>query len=180
MSNSTSPILHLGQPTLRQIASPITDFNDPKLQTLIDTLLTTVRVANGVGIAAPQINESIQLVIIASRPTPRYPTAPKMDPIVLINPKILHSSPEVAKGWEGCLSVPDYRGKVLRHTSILVEYYDRTGAKIQTTFTDFVARIFQHEYDHLLGIVFLDRLELESDRVTAEEFKALFPDTQTN
>lgn len=173
-------ILHLGHPTLRQTATPITDFTSPSLQTLIDDLLTTLRSANGVGIAAPQVDESLQIIIIASRPTPRYPNAPEMEPIALINPKIINRSPELEKGWEGCLSVPQYRGFVPRHQSITVEYTDRTGATIQTIFTDFVARIFQHEYDHLQGLVFLDRLELESDRVTAEEFKALFPDPQIN
>ena len=157
-------ILHLGHPTLRQTATPITDFTSPSLQTLIDDLLTTLRSANGVGIAAPQVDESLQIIIIASRPTPRYPNAPEMEPIALINPKIINRSPELEKGWEGCLSVPQYRGFVPRHQSITVEYTDRTGATIQTIFTDFVARIFQHEYDHLQGLVFLDRLELESDR----------------
>jgi len=180
MSNSIRSILHLDHPTLRQTATPVTDFNNPILQTLIDDLLTTLRSANGVGIAAPQVNESLQIMIIASRPTPRYPDAPEMEPIALINPKIIDRSSEMEKGWEGCLSVPQYRGFVPRHQSITVEYTDRTGAIIQTIFTDFVARIFQHEYDHFLGLVFLDRLESERDRVTAEEFKIMFPDTQTN
>jgi peptide deformylase len=144
---------------------------------LIDDLLTTLRSANGVGIAAPQVNESLQIMVIASRPTPRYPNAPEMEPIALINPKIIDRSSQMEKGWEGCLSVPQYRGFVPRHQSITVEYTDRNGTKIQVTFTDFVARIFQHEYDHFLGFVFLDRLESENDRVTAEEFKTMFPDT---
>lgn len=177
MPNSPRPILHLGHPTLRQTASLITDFNTPIVQTLIDDLLATLRSANGVGIAAPQVDESIQIMVIASRPTPRYPNAPEMEPIALINPKIINRSFQMEKGWEGCLSVPQYRGFVPRHQSITVEYTDRTGATIQTIFTDFVARIFQHEYDHFLGLVFLDRLESENDRVTAEEFKAMFPDT---
>jgi peptide deformylase len=165
-------ILHLGHPTLRQTASLITDFNNPVVQTLIDDLLATLRSANGVGIAAPQVDESIQIMVIASRPTPRYPDAPEMEPIALINPKIINRSSQMEKGWEGCLSVPQYRGFVPRHQSITVEYTDRTGATIQTIFTD--------EYDHFLGLVFLDRLESENDRVTAEEFKVMFPDTQNN
>ena len=180
MSNSIRSILHLSHPTLRQTATPVTDFKNPLLQTLIDDLLTTLRSANGVGIAAPQVNESLQIMIIASRPTPRYPDAPEMEPIALINPKIIGRSSEMEKGWEGCLSVPQYRGFVPRHQSITVEYTDRTGTKIEATFTDFVARIFQHEYDHFLGLVFLDRLESERDRVTAEAFKIMFPDTENN
>jgi peptide deformylase len=170
------PILQLGHPKLRQTATAVTDIHNPELQKLIDDLLTTLRSANGVGIAAPQVNESIQIMVIASRPTPRYPNAPEMEPIALINPKIIDKSIAMEKGWEGCLSVPQYRGFVPRHQSVTVEYTDRSGQIVQKTFTDFVARIFQHEYDHFLGLVFLDRLESESDRVTAEEFKAMFPD----
>ncbi len=171
------PILHLGHPTLRKTAPIVTDIQTPQLQTLIDDLLTTLRSANGVGIAAPQVNESLQVMVIASRPTPRYPNAPTMDPIALINPKILDKSPDLEKGWEGCLSVPEYRGLVPRHRSVTVEYTNRHGQTQQTIFTDFVARIFQHEYDHFLGLVFLDRLESDADRVTAEQFKLMFPDT---
>ncbi len=180
MSNSIRSILSLDHPTLRQTATPVTAFNSVVVQTLIDDLLTTLRSANGVGIAAPQVNELLQIMIIASRPTPRYPDAPEMEPIALINPKIIDRSSEMEKGWEGCLSVPQYRGLVPRHQSVTVEYTDRSGVVVQTIFTDFVARIFQHEYDHLQGLVFLDRLESENDRVTAEDFKIMFPDTQIN
>lgn len=171
------PILHRSHPTLSQTAPPVTNLHTPRIQTLIDDLLTTLRSANGVGIAAPQVDESLQVMVIASRPTPRYPNAPTMEPITLINPRILDKSPDLEKGWEGCLSVPEYRGFVPRHRSITVEYTDRHGAIQQTVFTDFVARIFQHEYDHFLGLVFLDRLESEADRVTAEQFKLMFPET---
>jgi peptide deformylase len=172
------PILHRSHPTLSQTAPPVTDLHTPKIQTLIDDLLTTLRSANGVGIAAPQVDESLQIMVIASRPTPRYPNAPTMEPIALINPKIIHQSTETEKGWEGCLSVPEYRGLVPRAKAITVQYTDRQGESQQTTFTDFVARIFQHEYDHFLGLVFLDRLESEADRVTAEQFRKMFPDTK--
>jgi len=175
--NATRPILQFGHPTLRQMANPVADLHDPEIQNLIDDLLTTLRSANGVGIAAPQVDAGLQIMVIASRPTPRYPNAPEMEPIALINPHIIDRSVEMEKGWEGCLSVPKYRGFVPRHKRITVEYTDRQGQRQQAEFTDFVARIFQHEYDHFLGLVFLDRLESESDRVTAEQFKALFPET---
>jgi peptide deformylase len=169
-------IIHLGHPTLRQKASRVIDPQSPEIQTLIDALLDMVKSANGVGIAAPQVDVSLQIMIIASRPNPRYPNAPTMEPIALINPAIISYSPEMEKGWEGCLSVPDFRGKVPRHQSITVEYTDRTGQLIQSTFTGFVARIFQHEYDHFQGLVFLDRLDDEGDRITEDEFKQRFPD----
>ncbi len=169
------PILHHSHPTLRKTAPPVTTLQTPQLQTLIDDLLATLRSANGVGIAAPQVDESLQIMVIASRPTPRYPDAPTMKPIALINPRILDKSPDLEKGWEGCLSIPEYRGFVPRHRSITVEYTDRQGITKQAVFTDFVARIFQHEYDHFLGLVFLDRLESEADRITAEQFDLMFP-----
>ncbi len=169
-------IIHLGHPTLRQKAAPVPAIESPEIQTLIDRLLETVKTANGVGIAAPQVNVSLQIMVIASRPNPRYPDAPTMEPIALINPEILATSPEMEKGWEGCLSVPEFRGKVPRHQSVTVRYFDRTGSPIETTFTGFIARIFQHEYDHFQGLVFLDRLDDESDRITDAEFKQLFPD----
>jgi peptide deformylase len=169
-------IIHLGHPTLRQKADRVTEIQSPEIQALIDRLFDIVKSANGVGIAAPQVDVSLQIMVIASRPNPRYPDAPTMEPIALINPKILSYSPELEKGWEGCLSVPDWRGKVPRHPSITVEYTDRTGHLIRSTFTGFVARIFQHEYDHLQGVVFLDRLgEDEGDRMTETEFQQLFP-----
>ncbi len=172
-------ILHVGHPTLRQSASRVPDVQSPKIQTLIDNLFEAVRSANGVGIAAPQVNISLQIMIIASRPNPRYPDALEMEPIVLVNPQILDRSPTVSKGWEGCLSVPQYRALIPRYQSITVEYTDRTGQLVQCTFTDFIARIFQHEYDHFLGLVFLDRLESEADLVTVEEFKRRFPEQST-
>ena len=169
-------ILHVGHPTLRQSASRVSNVQSPEIQALIDNLFEAVRSANGVGIAAPQVNRSLQIMIIASRPNPRYPDAPEMEPIALINPQILNRSPEMSKGWEGCLSVPHYRALVPRSQSITVEYTDRVGRLVQCTFIDFIARIFQHEYDHFLGLVFLDRLESESDLVTIEEFKRRFPE----
>ena len=169
-------ILHVGHPTLRQSASQVSDVRSPEIQTLIDDLFEAVRSANGVGIAAPQVNVSLQIMIIASRPNPRYPDAPEMDPIALINPQILDRSPETIKGWEGCLSVPQYRALVPRHRSMTVEYTNRAGTIVRSTFTNFIARIFQHEYDHFLGLVFLDRLESESDLITIEAFKLRFPE----
>ena len=169
-------IIRLGHPTLRQSASWVSNVRAPTVQTLIDELLEAVRSANGVGLAAPQVNVSLQIMIIASRPNPRYPDALEMEPIALINPQILDRSPEITKGWEGCLSVPQYRALVPRYQSITVEYTDRTGELVQCIFTDFIARIFQHEYDHFLGLVFLDRLESESDLITIEAFKRRFPE----
>jgi peptide deformylase len=89
----------------------------------------------------------------------------------MINPSILAHSTQIAKGWEGCLSIPGIRGLVPRYQAIEVEYTDRDGKLQKLELTDFVARIFQHEYDHLDGIVFLDRLESTQDIITEQEYQ---------
>jgi peptide deformylase len=172
-----SSVYQLGDPTLRKIAEPITNVEDNEIQQLIDEMLTTLQESNGVGLAAPQIGRSLQLVIIASHPNERYPNAPQMQPTAMINPQIISHSPEIAKDWEGCLSVPMIRGLVPRYREIEVEYTDRQGDRQTTKLTDFVARIFQHEYDHLQGKVFLDRVETNLDLISeAEYYKILKTD----
>lgn len=172
-------IIELGNPKLRQLAEviPVAIALQPesllnlKIQTLIDALLLTVERSNGVGIAAPQVGESVRLFVVASHPNLRYPTAPEMEPTPMINPRIVDHSLETEKGWEGCLSVPGIRGLVRRYTTIQVEYTGRDGRIHQQTFTDFVARIFQHELDHLDGIVFLDRVETTQDLMSEREYQ---------
>ncbi|CCQ59830.1 Peptide deformylase [Crocosphaera watsonii WH 0401] len=148
------------------------DLTDQKLQQLMDTLLTTARDANGVGIAAPQVSQSYRLFVVCSHPNPRYPDAPMMDPTIMINPRIISHNDEIVKGWEGCLSVPGVRGLVPRYKVITVEYLDRYGKLQQQKLKDFVARIFQHELDHLNGILFIDRVDKSEDLVDQESLAA--------
>lgn len=169
--NKYLDVIQLGNPTLRQKSLWVDNIEDKKIQLLIDDLIATVAQANGVGIAAPQVGKSWQLFIVASRPNSRYPNAPEMQPTVMINPRIISHSLEVVKGWEGCLSVPGIRGLVPRYDSIEVEYTDRNGNCKKQVFTDFIARIFQHEYDHLQGMVFLDRVESVGDLMTEAEYQ---------
>lgn len=164
-------IIQLGDPVLRTKAQLVENIQDLRIQRLIDDLITTVKQANGVGIAAPQVQVSDRLFVIASRPNPRYPNAPEMEPTAIINPKILAHSTDIIKGWEGCLSIPGIRGLVPRYQAIEVEYTDQNGKLQKQEMTDFVARIFQHEHDHLDGIVFLDRLETTQDIVTEQEYQ---------
>lgn len=164
-------IIQLGNPLLRSKAQIVEDVQARRIQKLIDSLVATVKQANGVGIAAPQVAQQDRLFIVASRPNPRYPNAPEMSPTAMINPKILAHSTEVIQGWEGCLSIPGIRGLVPRYQAIEVEYTDRDGGLQKQELTDFVARIFQHELDHLDGIVFLDRLESTRDIVTEQEYQ---------
>jgi peptide deformylase len=167
-------IEELGNPILREKAKHVDNIGDEYIQNLIDNLTETVSAVNGVGIAAPQVNESYQIFIIYSHPNPRYPDAPKTEPLEVINPKIISRSDEMVKDWEGCLSIPGIRGLVPRHKSIAVEYTTRNEGKKREELEDFIARIFQHEYDHLNGIVFLDRLESVSDMITEKEYIKLF------
>lgn len=164
-------IAQLGNPILRQQVQNIENVRDERIQKLIDNLISTVAQANGVGIAAPQVAQSYRLFIVASRPNPRYPNAPEMEPTAILNPRVIGHSDEVVKGWEGCLSIPGIRGLVPRYRAIEVEYTSRDGKLQRGEFTDFVARIFQHENDHLDGIVFLDRLESMRDIMTEQEYQ---------
>ena len=165
------PIAQLGNPVLRQQAQIVDNIRDERLQQLIDQLIASVLAANGVGIAAPQVSESYRLFIVASRPNPRYPHAPLMEPTAMINPRIIAYSPEVIQGWEGCLSIPGIRGLVPRYQAVEVEYTSRDGQLHRQELTDFVARIFQHEHDHLDSIVFLDRVESMQDLMTEQEYQ---------
>jgi peptide deformylase len=164
-------IAQLGNPILRQQAQIVENARDGRIQQLIDALIATAVASNGVGIAAPQVSKSYRLFIVASHPNPRYPNAPEMEPTAMINPQIIARSTELVKGWEGCLSIPGIRGLVPRHQAIEVEYTSRDGQLHRVEFTDFVARIFQHEYDHLDGIVFLDRVESTQELMTEQEYQ---------
>jgi len=170
MTESTQ-VIQLGNPLLREKSIPVEDIHAASCQQLVDDLITTVVRTDGVGIAAPQVAENYRLLIVASRPNPRYPHAPKMEPTPMINPEIIAHRGEVVKGWEGCLSVPGIRGLVPRYQTIEIAYNDRHGKLQKLELTDFVARIFQHEYDHLEGIVFLDRVETTYDMMTEAEYQ---------
>ena len=176
MTANTCPVLPIaqqGETVLQQSAQAVMDVHDPALQTLIDAMLHTMNAANGVGIAAPQIFVPKRVIIVASRPNARYPDAPYMPPLAMINPQIVWRSPEKCSGWEGCLSVPDARSPVVRAQRIRVRYLTREGESRETEYSDFVARIVQHECDHLDGILFVERVENAQDIVTEAEYQRL-------
>ena len=166
-------IAQLGQPVLREPAGRIADPLDPAVQSLIEDLLVTVSDANGVGIAAPQVYESRALFIVAARPNARYPHAPAMEPTAMINPEIMFASEEKEKGWEGCLSIPGIRGLVPRHRRIAVRFLNRNGIVREEEYEGFIARVFQHEFDHLKGVVFIDRVESTLELVSEKEYLRL-------
>lgn len=166
-------VAHLGHNVLRKKARRVKDIKNLEVQKLIKDLMNTVMDVDGVGIAAPQVYKSLRIFIVASHPNPRYPQAPKMKPTAIINPKIIFLSKERAKDWEGCLSIPGIRGLIPRSLKIKVEYTTKEGKQVNKIFRDFVARIFQHEYDHLEGIMFTDRLERSKDLISEKEYQKL-------
>ena len=171
-------LTELGNPILREVAKEVGDFADYEVQKLIDDMLVTVVEANGVGLAAPQVNSPLRIFVMASYPNPRYPDAPEIDPYEVINPEIVSKSEETEDDWEGCLSIPGIRGFVPRHKEIEVKYFDRYGREKSEVLKDFLARVFQHEFDHLEGIVFLDRLESSMDIITDREYIKLLEEAK--
>lgn len=165
-------IAQLGQPVLREQGRLIEKAGDAAIQTLIDDMLVTVADANGVGIAAPQVYEQLALFVVAARPNPRYPNSPEMEPVAMLNPQLLWASEETELGWEGCLSIPGIRGLVPRHRRIGIRYLTRSGDLREEEWEGFLARIFQHEFDHIKGIVFLDRTD-SRNLITEKEYLRL-------
>jgi peptide deformylase len=166
------PISQVGAEVLRHQAHPVDLPLSAEILQLAQDLIETATASNGVGIAAPQVAQSLQLFILASRPSPRYPQAPMMEPTAIINPVILDRSSETVPGWEGCLSVPGVRGVVNRSQWIEVEYIDLQGKIQRQRFQDFVARIFQHELDHLQGVLFTDLVQ-PKDLISEAEYQKI-------
>jgi len=154
-------IAQLGNPVIRSGSEPLSqeEFKTPSLQNLIDAMIQTMRDADGVGIAAPQVHVAKQIIVIEVSPdNPRYPHRQTVPLTVIINPEITSQSEEQQEDWEGCLSVPDLRGKVPRSSSVRVSGLDRYGKPLEIQADHFFARVIQHEVDHLNGKVFLDCL----------------------
>ena len=148
------------------------DYGSPELLADIETLKQALEEHGGMGIAAPQLGIDRRLLLIHSRPNLRYPNAPESELMILINPEIKTHSDEKELDWEGCLSVPDQRARVWRYSKISVEYCEPYGKLIQAFFEGFIARIFQHEFDHLEGKVFTDLVNPE-DIVSEEKYLSI-------
>ena len=151
-------ILKMGDPRLLQQALPVTEFNGPELETLLQDMRDTMLSAGGVGLAAPQIGVSVQVVMFGFEHSERYPDAPPVPMTVLINPVIEALDPDQEEGWEGCLSVPGLRGWVPRHTRIRYRGQNAQGEPIERIVDGFHARVVQHECDHLWGTLYPMRM----------------------
>lgn len=162
-------IAQLGRPVLRKVAENVAHPTSPEIHALVDDMLATMIDASGVGIAAPQVYQSLSLFIVAPRSNPRYPDAPSVEPEAMMNARLIWGSEEMEKGWEGCLSIPGLRGLVPRHRSIRVSYIGLDGVSRDAELEGFPARVFQHEYDHVQGILFIDRAD-SRELMTEKEY----------
>jgi peptide deformylase len=153
-------VARLGHPVLRERARPIPhgDIRSAGVQQFIDDMVETMREYDGAGLAANQVHTPLQVAVIEVEANPRYPDAAAIPLTVLINPVVTPLTEEMEEGWEGCLSVPDMRGMVPRHTAVRLECYDRQANPVSLVAKEFFARVIQHETDHLNGIVYLDRM----------------------
>ena len=169
-------IAQMGHPILRQVSKSIEGFEEPNIRSLGNDLLETAIQSKGVGLAAPQVFESLRMIVIASRPSVRYPDAPELTPVVMVNPELLWASEEMESGWEGCLSIPGLRGLVPRHLRVGVRYLTMDGEIKEVEYEGFPARVFQHEFDHLQGLLFIDHLKSLNDLVTEQEYQRRLTD----
>ena len=165
-------VARLGNPVLRKTSAPLTlrEIQSATCQKFIDDMIETMKEYDGVGLAADQVHESKQIAVLEVDENPRYPNKPNVPLTVLINPKISPLTDEMEEDWEGCLSIPDIRGKVPRHKSIQVQARDRDGKPLEFIAVDFHARVIQHEWDHLNGKVYLDRMRDFSTLTFLTEF----------
>ncbi|MDO8365083.1 MAG: peptide deformylase [Actinomycetota bacterium] len=171
-------ILHVGNLLLRQRSREVTpaELATPIVQELIDDLIDTMRAANGAGIAAPQVGELLRIATIEVRDNPRYPYKPRIPLTVVVNPIIQPLDDEVVDVNEGCLSVPNLRGNVLRHVNVRVRWLDREGTPHDEVRRGLTAGTFQHECDHLDGVLFLDRVHDTRTLTTWEQFERFHRD----
>ena len=162
------PIAKVGNPVLRQMAEQVDpdSIGSRKFQQFIDDMFETMVHNDGIGLAAPQVARSEQVVVMECRGDEAFPET------VLINPKIVYYSPQQAEMWEGCLSVDNLRGKVTRPSMIRVQFLDRHGVSQDLETSGLYAICIQHEMDHLIGKLFLDRMTDMSTLTQLKEFDA--------
>jgi len=151
-------VLRMGDPRLLERSRPVERFDTPELHALLQDMHDTMGALSGAGLAAPQIGEQLRVVIFGMAHNPRYPNAEPVPYTVLINPIITPLSEELEEGWEGCLSVPGMRGVVPRYTRLRYQGHDQFGVPIDRSVSGFHARVVQHEYDHLDGILYPMRI----------------------
>jgi peptide deformylase len=149
-------IVTLPNPVLRRKARKVSEFG-PELQRLVDDMVDTMREAPGVGLAGPQVDVSLRVIVVEFGDEEDEEVPPKL--YMLVNPEITRRSQETVLGVEGCLSIPGVLGEVERSTSVTVKGFNRHGTPVRIKADGWLARIFQHEVDHLDGVLFVDKAE---------------------
>jgi peptide deformylase len=165
-------VARMGHPVLRARARAIdpASIASPRMQQLIDDMFETMTEYQGVGLAAPQIHESVRLFVAGFAPDEDGDDRSRVPLMAMINPEITAIGPEMSEDWEGCLSIPDIRGRVPRARQILVKAYDRSGKRFELKASGFTARVIQHETDHLDGVLFFDRMRSFETLTFLDEF----------
>ena len=166
-------IVRIGEPVLRLVADPVgaDELATPGFQRFLDDLVETMRAANGAGLAAPQVGVARRVFCVEVRDNPRYPYKPDLELRVLVNPELRVLSDETFMSYEGCLSIPDLRGLLPRALEVEVAYTDREGNRVVEEVRGLSAGTFQHEQDHLDGILFVDRVEDTRTLTTWDGFR---------
>ncbi len=161
-------VARMGHPVLRTRARTVdkTELKSPALQHFIDSMVDTMHEYSGVGLAAPQVHESVRVFVAMLDGDGRG----EGDAVVFVNPEITVKGDQTVEGWEGCLSIPDIRGRVPRAQHIVVTALDRHGKRFELELKDFSARVVQHETDHLDGVLFFDRMKAMDSLTYLEEF----------
>jgi peptide deformylase len=161
-------VARMGHPVLRAKARPLdkSELKSPLLQAFIDSMIDTMHEYSGVGLAAPQVHESVRLFVA----TLEQEGNGEGDATVFINPEVTVQDAQMVEGWEGCLSIPEIRGRVPRAQHIVVAALDRHGKRFELELKDFPARVVQHETDHLDGVLFFDRMRSMDSLTYLEEF----------
>jgi peptide deformylase len=166
-------VARMGHPVLRAKAKALSqgDIKHAAVQLLIDDMIDTMIEYHGVGLAAPQIHEGLRVFVgILEAPKPEAGNDVEPEPIAVINPEITPVGDETVEDWEGCLSIPDIRGRVPRWREIRLRGYNREGGRLDLSLRDFAARVAQHEADHLDGILFFDRMKSFESLTFLEEY----------
>ncbi len=165
-------VARMGHPVLRAKARAIekNELKGAVVQKLIDDMLETMAEYHGVGLAAPQVHESLRVFVAALDHRDDDEEGPEAEPIALINPEISVVGSDVVEDWEGCLSIPDIRGRVPRAREIRLRAFDRKGDRIEIRAHDFPARVIQHETDHLDGVLFFDRMRAFDSLTFLDEY----------
>jgi peptide deformylase len=174
---SIREVLSIGHPALREVAQdvPLAEVGSAQVQALIDDLVATMRHANGAGLAATQVGEPVRIAVMEVGDNPRYPYKPRIPLTVAINPVIEPLDDEQVVINEGCLSVP-LRGEVRRHVNVRVRYLDRDGAEHDEVIRGLTAATWQHECDHLDGVLFIDKVDDPATLSTWDTYEAFHRD----